>query len=81
MAMTWAKRLKRVFDIDIETCGQCGGAVKIIASIEDPAVIRKILAHLEAKSSSAGTSLLPESRGPPQTGLLREIHHANHLLQ
>jgi len=48
---------------------------------EDPAVIRKILAHLEAKSSSAGTSLLPESRGPPQTGLLREIHHANHLLQ
>ena len=29
----------------------------------------------------AGTSLLPESRGPPQTGLLREIHHANHLLQ
>ena len=45
--MTWAKRLKRVFNIDIETCSECGGDVKIIASIEDPAVIQKILAHLE----------------------------------
>jgi hypothetical protein len=32
IAITWARRLKRVFDIDIETCSQCGGAVKIIAS-------------------------------------------------
>ena len=32
-SMTWAKRLKRVFAIDVETCGECGGAVKIIASI------------------------------------------------
>jgi hypothetical protein len=31
--MTWARRLKRVFDIDIESCSKCGGAVKIIASI------------------------------------------------
>ncbi len=28
-AMTWAQRLKRVFDIDIETCSECGGAVKV----------------------------------------------------
>ncbi len=35
-AMTWAQRLKRVFNIDIETCPACGGAVRIIACIEDP---------------------------------------------
>jgi hypothetical protein len=35
-AMTWAQRLKRVFRIDVETCPACGGAMKIIASIEDP---------------------------------------------
>ena len=29
--MTWAQRLKRVFGIDIETCHQCGGVVKITA--------------------------------------------------
>ena len=39
--------MKRVFKIEIETCEHCGGAVKMIASIEDPAVIKQILEHLE----------------------------------
>ncbi|MFS7508883.1 hypothetical protein AB6W79_11080, partial [Pasteurella multocida] len=30
-SMTWAQRLKRVFNIDIETCSGCGGAMKVIA--------------------------------------------------
>ena len=46
MAITWAQRLKRVFDIDVETCRICGGAAKVIACIEDPVVIQKMLAHL-----------------------------------
>jgi hypothetical protein len=46
-----AQRLKRVFHIDIETCRHCGGAVKIIACIEDPAVIETILTHLNKKST------------------------------
>jgi hypothetical protein len=33
-SMTWAQRFKRVFGIEIETCEQCGGAVKVIASID-----------------------------------------------
>ena len=28
----WARLLKRVFDIDVEHCPQCGGALKIIAA-------------------------------------------------
>jgi len=44
--MSWARLLKRVFDIDIEHCPNCGGALKIIAAIEDPPVIVKILTHL-----------------------------------
>jgi Putative transposase/Transposase zinc-binding domain len=43
--MTWARLLKRVFDIDVEQC-QCGGKLKLIAVIEEPAVIDKILTHL-----------------------------------
>jgi hypothetical protein len=43
--MTWARLLKRVFDIDIEQC-QCGGKLKLIAVIEEPAVIEKILKHI-----------------------------------
>ena len=37
-SMTWAQRLKRVFNIDIKICRECGGAVKVIARIEDPVV-------------------------------------------
>ena len=44
--MSWARLLKRVFDIDIERCTDCGGTLKIIAAIEDPPVIARILAHL-----------------------------------
>ena len=44
--MCWARLLKRVFDLDLEHCPQCGGNMKIIAAIEEPAVIVKILTHL-----------------------------------
>jgi hypothetical protein len=52
--MSWARLLKRVFDMDIEQCPNCGSALKIIAcpeprrraTIEDPPVIVKILSHL-----------------------------------
>jgi hypothetical protein len=64
-ALTRAQRLKRVFGIDIETCPACGGAVRIIACIEDPAVIKKILAHLDRKDAPQQTGLLPEGRAPP----------------
>jgi hypothetical protein len=40
--MGWARLLKRVFDIDLEHCPQCGGELKIIAAIEEPAVIVRI---------------------------------------
>lgn len=40
-AMTWAQRLKRAFGIDTETCPACGGTLRIIACIEDAAVIRR----------------------------------------
>jgi hypothetical protein len=68
-SMTWAKRLKRVFNIDVETCDKCGGYVRIIASIEDPAVIQKILAHLDNTASSAATALLPDCRASPSLPL------------
>ena len=51
VAMSWAQRLKRVFNIDVETCQVCSGSAKVIACIEDPVVIRKILNHLQEKST------------------------------
>jgi len=61
-AMTWAQRLRRVFGIDIETCERCGGAMKILACIQDPAVIRKLLRAAAPAGPHAQT---PPARGPP----------------
>ena len=66
--MTWAKRLKRIFDIEISVCSHCGGQVKVIACIEEQAVIDKILAHLKEKESAGMKGGLP-ARGPPSVQL------------
>jgi hypothetical protein len=41
----------------------------VIACIEDPLVIEKILTHLERKDTSTAAARLPPSRGPPQARL------------
>ena len=69
VAMSWAQRLKRVFNIDMKTCRVCGGSAKVIACIEDPAVISKILNHLQEQSTPDSGVLIPHPRAPPQAGL------------
>jgi hypothetical protein len=57
--MNWARRLKRVFGIEIEGCARCGGKLRIIARIEDPQVIAKILSHLERTAPEQYQTELP----------------------
>ena len=60
--ISWARLLKRVFDIDMQRCPNCGaGELKIIAAILERPVIEKILTHL---------GLDPQ---PPPRGRAREI--------
>jgi hypothetical protein len=84
--LTWARRLKRVFAcfgvaslawIDIELCRRCGGKLKVIASIEEPAVIERILEHLGGDGKPADPAnprqakrRRRQSRAPPQGDLL-----------
>ena len=59
--ISWARLLKRVFDIDMQHCPNCrSGELKIIAAILERSVIEKILSHL---------GLDPQ---PPPRGLARE---------
>jgi hypothetical protein len=60
--MKWARLLKRVFTIDVETCLACGGRMRIIAAVEDPKVIKKILDHLGLPSTPPP---IRAARGPP----------------
>jgi hypothetical protein len=62
--ISWARLLKRVFDIDMQHCPNCGaGELKIIAAIFERPVIEKILSHL---------GLDPQ---PPPKGRAREAAH------
>jgi len=57
-AWSWAVLMHRAFGIDVLACAHCGGRLRLIATLHDPAVIRKILAHLALCHSG-------QSPGPP----------------
>ena len=54
----WARLIKRVYEVDPLVCAKCGGAMKVVAVILDPKVIRKILEHIERRDERS-------SRAPP----------------
>jgi hypothetical protein len=59
------------FEADVLACVRCGGRMRVLATIEDPAVIHRILTHL-GLSLEPGTAV--PSRAPPtgDGGLLDE---------
>ena len=59
---TWAALMHRAFAIDVLACPDCGGRMRLIATIHDPGVIRRILAHLGL--SHSGQSPGPAPPGP-----------------
>jgi hypothetical protein len=63
--MSWAQRLKRVFNIDLNTCVHCGGAARIVASVEEPTAIRAILDHFEKHGALEPAHHRPAPRAPP----------------
>jgi len=52
--MSWMQRLKRVFAIEIETCPERGDKLRVIACIEDPPLIAKILGHVQRREALTG---------------------------
>jgi hypothetical protein len=58
-----AELMGRAFQADVLVCPRCGGRMVVLATIDDPAVIRRILTHL-------GLSVDPgepaPGRGPPE---------------
>ena len=73
--LTWMQRLKRVFAIDIESCPKCGGKLRVIACIEAPDVIAKILEHIRARDEAQPA----QPRAPPLRTDLRATPNQNRL--
>ena len=62
-AWTWAALMHRAFAIDVLACVHCGGRLRLIATLHDPAVIRKILAHLDLAHSGQSPGPAPPASG------------------
>ena len=58
----WAMLLARIYEVFPLTCPKCGGEMRIIAFIDDPTEVKKILTHL---GEPATPPLLAPARGPP----------------
>lgn len=43
----WAEMIRKVYELDPLLCTKCGGRMRIVAFIEDYAVIDKIINHLK----------------------------------
>jgi hypothetical protein len=55
----WALMMKRTWGFDVLRCPRCSRRMQVLATILDPAVVRKILEHLGVRAS-------PLPRAPPR---------------
>jgi hypothetical protein len=56
-AWPWPALMPRGFALDVLACPRCGGRLRIIAIVQDPAVVWPILTHV-------GRALATEAPGP-----------------
>jgi hypothetical protein len=61
--LSFAVLLARTFDLHLETCSLCGGKMKVMAAVTDPASIKR---YLEGTGQSAKIPELAPARAPPQ---------------
>jgi hypothetical protein len=50
---SWPDLMRHTFGVDVLACARCGGRMRVVATIEDPVVIRKILTHLGLPTAAA----------------------------
>jgi hypothetical protein len=59
--LAWAALLQRVFEVDALRCPGCGARMRLVAAIEDPAVVRKILECLDLPARAPPLEPAPSS--------------------
>jgi hypothetical protein len=73
----WARLIKQAYEVDPLVCPRCAGAMRIIAFLEQPDVIAKILTHLglwpTRVHSPPVESVAAKQLTIPQQGQLRRV--------
>jgi hypothetical protein len=64
--MAWADLLKRVFKVDVLSCPECGGRMRIIAVIQQPDAVDAVIA---AVILSGRLEHVRAGRAPPRGGV------------
>ncbi len=59
----WAELMRRTFELDVLVCPRCGGRLRLVALIEQAAVVQQILRHLGLPTAVPETR---PARAPPQ---------------
>ena len=70
---TWARLIHKVYEVDPLECPRCKGPMRVIALIDDKAVIRKILTHLSLWVSQTAVGRGPGSPAPDPPKLAAQI--------
>ena len=66
MLSTSQRKVTAVFKFQVDLCPACGGKIKIIAFITDPASIHR---YLEGVGLHTAAPLIAPARSPPQVEL------------
>jgi hypothetical protein len=68
----WARLLTGVFNIDVETCTQCGGRMKIIAPVEErKPIYQNILKFAELHPKKTRVALYAPTKGVEGPDILK----------
>ena len=59
---TWARLIRRVYEVDPLVCPRCGAEMRVIGFITEPSLIRRILDHIRKRDR---VSRPPPRIGPP----------------
>jgi len=65
----WAELLKRSFAIEILNCAKCGGKMKLVSTVQDPIVAKRIL---ESMGVNSDPLIQAPPRAPPQQDFIFE---------
>jgi hypothetical protein len=69
---SWARLIRKIYEIDPLECPKCGSRMRLVAFIEDELIVRKILKHLKLWEK-------PIPRAPPEPEQLPDIEYVPFL--
>jgi hypothetical protein len=69
-AKGWAEMIRKVYEVDPMTCPKCGGRMKVVAFLTEPAVVDRIIEHLKL-------AFVAERPPPPQAALQELLWEAD----